>query len=98
MRARLSHRSSVNAGYTSPFQYAYAALAVVEYKDNEYDCPYPPENPLCLNFDGTYNPRTHIVRFLCLHVSCVVRVRARAVVRVRVRVRVQETTSCRSRI
>lgn len=41
-------------GYTSPFQYAYAALAVVEYKDNEYDCPYPPENPLCLYFDGNY--------------------------------------------
>jgi hypothetical protein len=67
---RVSHRSSINAGYTSPFQYAYAALAVVEYKDNEYDCPYPPENPLCLYFDGTTVDKP-TSSFPCLHVSCV---------------------------
>jgi len=49
---------------------------VVEYKDNEYDCPYPPENPLCLNFDGTTHEATSFAS--CLHVSCVVRARVRA--------------------
>lgn len=41
-------------GYTSPYQYAFAAMAVVEYKDNEYDCPYPPTNPICQQFDGMW--------------------------------------------
>lgn len=38
--------------YTSYFQYTFGALAINEFTDNSYDCPYPPSNPMCALYDG----------------------------------------------
>jgi hypothetical protein len=40
------------ASYISPWNYGFAAMAVNEFRDHKYDCPYDEGDPRCQSYDG----------------------------------------------